>query len=85
MKSMTIRGFDDELVSRLRKKADALSCSVNATVLEILRDATGLNKKRYHRVFHDLDDLAGTWSDEEAQAFDEAIAPLSQIDEDLWR
>jgi hypothetical protein len=35
--------------------------------------------------FHDLDRLAGTWSVEEADAFQAATTDFSQIDETLWR
>jgi len=31
-----------------------------------------------------LDDLAGTWSEQEADTFQAAIAPLEQVDPDLW-
>jgi hypothetical protein len=32
----------------------------------------------------DLDALAGTWSENEADAFKAAIAPLEQVDPELW-
>jgi hypothetical protein len=32
----------------------------------------------------DLDALAGTWSQNEADAFHAAIAPLEQVDPELW-
>ncbi|MEZ4525213.1 MAG: hypothetical protein R2941_04765 [Desulfobacterales bacterium] len=35
-------------------------------------------------VYHDLDMLAGTWTDEETQEFLTAIADFSQVDETLW-
>lgn len=34
---------------------------------------------------HDLDALAGTWSDEEADEFRQAVADTERIDESLWR
>lgn len=33
---------------------------------------------------HDLDHLAGTWSDEEAAEFDAALAEQRKIDPELW-
>jgi hypothetical protein len=33
---------------------------------------------------HDLDALAGTWSAEDLREFEEAIEPLTTIDEQLW-
>lgn len=38
--------------------------------------------KRVNRL--ELLRLAGTWSEEEADAFAAAIAPLEQMDADLW-
>ena len=29
--------------------------------------------------------LSGTWSEEEFRQFEEAVAPLGEIDRDLWR
>lgn len=34
--------------------------------------------------FHDLDSLAGTWSTEEAEAFQAATADFTKIDPGLW-
>jgi len=36
------------------------------------------------KTFHDLDELAGRWSEPEARAFSLAVAPFSQIDAALW-
>jgi hypothetical protein len=33
----------------------------------------------------DLACLAGTWSQEEAESFQEAIGSMDQVDPDLWR
>jgi hypothetical protein len=35
--------------------------------------------------FHDLDELAGCWSQAEAKSFDAKIADFSLIDKDLWK
>ena len=84
MKRLTLRGIDEELEQELHTLAERWSCSVNAAILRLLRQATGLTQKKFGHRYHDLDDLAGTWSEEEKREFDEAIAPLSRIDEKLW-
>jgi hypothetical protein len=53
--------------------------------LDILRNSLDLSSKRRERVFHDLDDLAGTWSDADYQQFKKATKPFSVIDKDLWK
>lgn len=36
-------------------------------------------------VYDDLDYLAGTWSDEEAEEFSKHTRDFNQIDEELWK
>lgn len=40
--------------------------------------------KRARELHYDLDHLAGTWSEEEAAAFDTALAEQRRIDPELW-
>ena len=63
MKAITIRGIDEEIDSRLRKKAEENGDSINTTILKLLRKALQLDKENPYPEYHDLDNLAGTWSD----------------------
>lgn len=85
MKAMTLRGIDNSLERALRERAERASSSVNATILAILRESTGLARPSRRRAHHDLDHLAGTWSDADVREFGAAIDPLAQIDEELWK
>ena len=86
MKALTLRGVDEELEKRLRAKSTELgAASLNATILRILRQSLGLEKRRYRVVHHDLDHLAGTWTETDAKEFEEATAPLAEIDQELWQ
>jgi nitric oxide reductase large subunit len=40
--------------------------------------------RRAEELHYDLDHLAGTWSEEEAAAFDTALAEQRRIDPELW-
>jgi hypothetical protein len=84
MKSITLRGIDGELEEALKRLAKESSSSVNATILQLLRRAVGLEKKKFHVVHHDLDALAGTWSEEELREFERNTRPFSEVDEELW-
>jgi hypothetical protein len=42
-------------------------------------------KKKEKVRYHDLDHLAGTWSKEEAEAFEKLIAEQRTIDPELWK
>ena len=86
MKAITLRGIDEALENALRAKSKELSTtSLNSTIIHVLHESLGLTKRRYHAVHHDLDHLAGSWSDKDLREFEEATTALAQIDEDLWR
>lgn len=36
-------------------------------------------------VYHDLDYLAGTWTEEDAEAFTKATEDFNKIDKELWQ
>ena len=85
VKTISLRGIDDELAENLKRAAKKTGGSINKTVLDILRNSLGLSSKRRERVFHDLDDLAGTWSDADCQQFNKATKSFTVIDKDLWK
>jgi len=59
---------------------------VEAGVKELLREALAqTGKPTGVSVQHDLDGLAGTWSDEAANEFLAATKDLGRVDEDLWK
>ena len=85
MKAITLRNLPPALAETLEKEAAATGRSLNKTVIHLLEKATGLsgpppNQSR----FHDLDDLAGSWSEKQTREFDQNLQDLRQIDPDLW-
>ncbi|MEX2049037.1 MAG: hypothetical protein WEB90_05625 [Gemmatimonadota bacterium] len=52
-------------------------------MLRLLRAATGLSSRQHER-YQDLDELAGTWTDAEADEFERRLAEQRAIDPDLW-
>lgn len=78
-KQLTIRGVSDELGRRLTRLSRERGRSVNATALAILEDAVGIHARRRR-----LERYA-TWTPEDAEAFDRALAEQRVIDDDLWR
>lgn len=83
MKSISLRGIDDEIAQRLREEAQRQGTSVNALILQFVRKGVGLQAPR-RPVYHDLDVLAGTWSAEEASAFLDSLSDFEQVDRGLW-
>jgi len=84
MKTLSLRGIDDELADALKKKAQRTGTSINRTVLNLIRKSIGLDKKKLTRVYHDLDELAGTWSENDEREFETKTQFFHKIDEEIW-
>lgn len=55
---------------------------------QVLKNDAEINIKRIDEsdvVFHDLDYLAGTWTDKDAEEFEQATSDFNKIEERLWR
>ena len=86
MKNMTIRGIDEPLDQALRAAAQAGSNSINQVVIDTLKERFGLAKAARHtRRHHDLDDLFGSWTQDEYQRIEDAVGQQREIDPELWR
>ncbi len=87
LKQLTIRGFGEPLARKIRETARREGISLNQAVLRLLNRAAGLERPHVDErtVGSGLDDLIGTWSDEETDEFDAAVAELRIVDEDIWR
>ena len=65
--SLTIDNLNAEILVRLNSEAQRRGVEVKVLVEEILRDRVGpVAEPNAAQIHHDLDSLAGTWSEEEA-------------------
>ncbi len=86
MPNLSLRGLDDKTAKRLKAEARRRGMSVNALILQLIRQGMGLEKpERARGPYHDLDALAGTWDEEEGAAFLEAVSDFERVDEAMWR
>jgi plasmid stability protein len=86
MTALSIRNLDEQALQRLKAEAAEQGSSVNTLVVRLIETATGVRTAARTRTeHHDLDALSGTWSDDEAAAFNAAIAVFEQPDAGLWR
>ena len=85
MATMSIRGLDDKVLARLKRQAEQEGGSLNSLVLRLLQNVGAPAQLNALKKFDDLDALAGTWSEEEAQAFERNTAAFAEIDEALWK
>jgi hypothetical protein len=88
MSSLTISNLDTLVLQRLRDLAHRQGKSESELAAELIEQAvrsdsrpTGSNG----RGPRDVKRLAGTWTEEQADAFDRAVASFGQVDEDLWK
>lgn len=81
-KHLTIRHVSPRLARLLEEERRRAGTSLNQTVLDLLSRALGVAEEPFD---NGLGRLAGTWSDEDLVAFEQATADFSRVDEDLWR
>lgn len=81
MKAITIRDVDGQLAHALEQAKRKRGTSLNRTVLDLLRQALGLEEASSG---NGLRKLAGAWSEEDLERFEKATAPFEQVDEELW-
>ena len=77
----TIRNIPDALDQELRERARRRGTSLNEAAIDALKRGLGITEDAVE--YDDLDDLIGTWKDDEA--FDQALADQDTIDVDIWR
>ena len=78
-RQLTIRNVPDDVGRRLDRLSRDRGESLNSVVVAILTESVGVDARRAR-----LERYA-TWTDAEAQTFDDALASQRVIDADLWR
>jgi ribosomal protein S24E len=86
MKTLTVRGIDHLLSQKLKKISKQEGKSINQLVLDAMKQHFGLEKeKKFTRIYHDLDHLFGSWSQEEYDLIQGKIDRERKIDDELWK
>jgi len=85
VKVITLRKLRPELARGIRERAERMGTSLTRAVVSLLEERLGLTETVPHALYHDLDSLAGSWTEDEAAGFDQALAEQRVIDADLWR
>lgn len=82
---LTIR-CDEELARQVEDRARHEGISRNQVVLRWIRQGLELDESRKERgvIGHSLDWLIGSWTEEQARVFDEAVGGFGQVDEEMW-
>jgi plasmid stability protein len=85
MKAITLRNLPSDLDKAIRKRARGKRMSVNKAVIGLLEEHLTQGKMKRTELHHDLDDLCGSWTEDTAAAFDQALAKQRAIDSDVWK
>jgi hypothetical protein len=83
MEHLTIRRLPASLAKALDRERRRRGTSLNQTVIDLLSQCLGATPGGARQ--NGLARLSGTWSDQDLESFELALAPTEQIDEELWR
>lgn len=85
MKTISLRGVEDETARKLTEEAVQRGTSVNTLILQFINAGMGMKvPAKKHQEYHDLDQLAGTWTEEDSADLMGAISGFEHIDKELW-
>ncbi len=82
--NFNIRGITPEVMTIIKKEAKIKHLSVNLLIIKFIEQGIGHTPKEKRKMSHDLDSLANTWTDEEAQTFEKNQKFFETVDEELW-
>lgn len=86
MKAITVRNIPKEVRELIEERARAKGLSLTRATIDILLERThGSTQASRRAAYHDLDELAGSWTRSEASRFERDTRGQRKVDEDLWR
>lgn len=81
MRTITVRGVRADQLAALQREAQQRGISMNTLAPQRITQALAAGEAADHAA---LLALAGPWSQQESDGFTSAIAPLEQVDPELW-
>ena len=82
--TLTITDVDASTLRSLELEARRRGVDVATVARDLLREAAP-PAPASPSGYHDLDPLAGTWTDADLQEFESAIGDFGRIDPELWK
>ncbi|HEY6328511.1 MAG TPA: hypothetical protein VI756_04170 [Blastocatellia bacterium] len=90
--AITIEHIDEATAAWIAQEARRRGASEESVAVELIRKGIESEKRADAGAvsagsppYHDLDSLAGTWSEDEAAEFARVTADFESVDESLWR
>jgi hypothetical protein len=82
MADFLLRDIDERVAERIKELARQKGWPLNDVILHLLKQALGLVDPEPAPVPGDIARLSGAWNEEEARAFQEAMAAMSGLPDD---
>ncbi|KFN49593.1 hypothetical protein [Arenimonas composti] len=82
MADFLLRDIDERVAERVKELARQKGWPLNDVLLHLIKQALGLVEPEPPPVPGDIARLSGAWNDEEARAFEAAMAALSGLPDD---
>lgn len=73
--NITIQNLDDATAQWISREAERRGITVESLAVELIRKGINIDQQTSPlQAYHDLDSLAGTWSEEQEAEFSNAVA-----------
>lgn len=82
---ITIEALDESTAGWIAEEAKRRGVTIEELIIQLIEKAVSEERSSEQlHAYHDLDSLAGTWTDEQASEFLDAVADFESVDEKLW-
>jgi plasmid stability protein len=85
LRPITLRNLPEPVGRAVRERAVRYHVSLNQSVIQLLEESLGTAAPPEERVYHDLDELIGSWREQRARAAERSLAAQRRIDAEMWR
>lgn len=86
MTVITLRKLSHELSRFLESMAKKKKMSMAKIVINLLQERAGIKStKKTKPSHHELDSLAGSWTNDESKVFEQTLSAQRSIDKELWQ
>jgi hypothetical protein len=84
--TLNLSALDKATRAWIQDEARRTGTSLEEVIERLIQRSVALERQTEQaQRYHDLDSLAGTWSEEETNAFRAATADFAQVDPALWQ
>ena len=81
-----IQSMDEPTVAWINEESERRGISAESLILDLIHKGIVVERSSPElQAYHELDSLAGTWSEEQATEFLNAVDDFEHVDEKLWQ